>query len=322
MTEPKSGTRSFVAGVLLTVGVLLIPVTLLSQWVQNYVLNTENFVETFEPVAENTAFQDYLATELSEATASAVEDSAIANLAENVTGSVDGFLSQFGLDLGLEETASDWASELANEAASAVYDESLPALRSPQFVEAWNQAILQIHSQVVSGLLDPGPETQTIMIDVAPFVGIVEEYLDQSGFTFARYLPNLAVEASVPVVEVTYTPAWRSFASVTVEYGKWIPWVNGIILALGLVVARSRWTSLARTSFAAAFMSGLVWLTAPLLGGWVISDVALPNDEVSFAKELWQMLSQPLVDQALMVAAISLVVGLLALLAHLLIKRI
>lgn len=317
MQQSRLSIRTVLAGILGTVGVLLVPITLLAEWTENYVLDTENFVSLYQPLAGQVDFQDYLATELSEAAANAVTDSGVADFAGSTTESIDGFFSRFGVDLGLANATEDWTQQLSEMVGRAVYDESLPALRSPQFSEAWTVALTQVHSQIVAGLQEGMPESQVITLQGGPFVAIVQDYLTDQGFSFAQYLPPLAADAELPLVEVTYVPAWRTFVSLLGEYGQYLPWLTGALLLAAVVLARQPWAALARAGFAAAFTAGLIWLLTPLLGRWVLSDVQMMAGEQSLSRLLWQMGTAPLLSQSILIAAISLVVGVLGLVLHL-----
>lgn len=312
-----SSLRGFLSGLFLTIGVLLVPITLLGQWTQNYLLDTRNFVELYAPLASSETYRDYIASELANSAAAAVEESGAAEITESITGSVDGFFSQFGVELGLEQTASDWASQLADQTGSMVYDEALPALASPQFFAAWSVAVEQVHTQLVEGLLVDGPETQILTLDAAPFGPLIQEYVSDRGIPLIQYLPNLAEGVEIPLVEVTYSPMWRSFVQLVFQYGSWLPWLTAGFLAAGVLLSTRPLATLSKTSFSVAFVAALLWLSSPLLGRWVLSDVGTVAGEAGFATDMWQILTGPLLSQSLTVASIAAAVGVASLLLHL-----
>lgn len=307
--------RRFFAGLLLTVAALMVPVTLVSQWIQNYLLDTDNFTALYQPVAGKSAFQQYLAGQVSEAAGEAIEQSAVAQFTQSAAGAVDDVVGLFGLDLGLSDTSSDWVSRLGDRVTETVHGEALPALQSPQFAQVWTEGINQIHSQLITGLTGDGPDSQTLVLQAGPFVSIILEYLQQQGFSFVSFLAPLAADSEVVLVEVNYPPAARTFVNLIVDYGPYLPWVTAGIAALGLLLSRARLVSLGRFAFATAFLSALVWLVAPLLGAFALADVG-GGQEV--AKLLWDVAVTPLRSEALLVAGSALLLSIFAGALHLL----
>ncbi len=319
MATNQSGLRSFLAGLLGAIGVVLVPITLLASWTEEYLFNTENFVSLYQPVSGKSSFQQYLAVELSDAASQAVIDSGAADIAGSVTGGIDGFLGQFGVDLGLQEATDNWTQQLGDLVGGTVYEEALPALQSPQFTEAWSVAVTQVHSQVMEGLEGDGPETQTLVLQGDPFVEIMQDYLGDRGFFLAQQLPTLAADTEVPLVEITYTPAARTFVDVLGKYAGMLPWLTGGFLVAGILLARKPWAAMARAGFASAFLAGALWLSVPHLGARVLSDVAGTLEDGSIAELLWATGVSPLLSQSLLVAGVALAVGILGLVVNLLI---
>ena len=311
--------RGLLAGLFGTIGVMLVPITLVANWTEQYLLNTENFTNLYQPLSGKSSFQEYVAGELSQAASQAVEDSGLTEMAGTVSGGIDSFLGMLGFDSNLEGATDDWTGQIAETVGGTVHEQAIPAMQSPEFAEAWGLAIGQVHSQILTGLTGSGPETQALTLDAEPFAAIVQDYLGLGGFPLAQQLPSLASGVEIPLADVTYPAPMRSLVQALGTYGDYLPWLTGAFLLAGIILARRPWAAMARSGFAVAFTAGTLWLATPRLGRFIVTDAVSAMGDGSLAASLWQMGTAPLMSQALLVAAIALGVGILGLVVNLLV---
>lgn len=300
--------RSFLSALFIIVGVLLTPIALLSHWAENYLFNTQNFVALYQPLSGQAGVQEYLSGNLADAAAEAVETSGLSEWAMSATSSVDGFLQGLGIDLGLEQTASEWTENAANQVRETVHEEALLAVQSPEFSQAWTVALTQVHSQVMAGFTGD-QETQILTLEAEPFVGLLGDYLSASGVPLAGFLNEIDVDVAVPLVEVSYPPVAKTLFRLVSDWGPALPWAAGVVLFAGVLLARRRFSALAKAGFGAGFAAGLLWLLIPPAGKWVLTDVAPNPGDLSVATLLWTTGTAPLQTAALLVAVGAVLAG-------------
>jgi hypothetical protein len=159
--------RRIVCGVLVVLVCILAPVSLLAVWTRNTLLNTDQYVETVGPLAEDSDIQQAIADRLTEA----------------LTNNVD--LDQEVKD-ALPPRASFAAPFVAQGIERFVHDASLRLLESDQFQTLWNEANRRAHGQVVAVLTgNEGGRVTTkdgeVVVQLGPVVEAVQERLSGLG---------------------------------------------------------------------------------------------------------------------------------------------
>ena len=159
--------RAALAGVLVLVATLLAPVVIGATWVWDRVADTETYVDTVAPLADDPALRDELAQEVSQAVAAALDE----NLAVELPDAVD-----------------VWAGQ----SAAAV-------VRSDGFPELWREANRELHNEV-ERLVETGQDVDQdtwVRIDLSPLLTPTLEGLAERGVP-VELLPEITLE--VPVV--------------------------------------------------------------------------------------------------------------------------
>lgn len=319
MQKRSNPVRAFIAGVLLFCGALLVPVTIVATWLHTSILNTDNFVALYAPVAGKTSFQDSVANQIANVAAESVDNSSVLNsvqsMSSSVTGSVDSFLADVGIDSNLSGRTEDWVGQLVDSVHDTVFQHALPAVQSPQFSGAWTESLRQVHSQILNGL-EAGTPT-ILSLEAGPYVELLQQSLIDQGYVVAELIPPAASNASVPLAELQLNEKWSSVYWALVDYGSYLPWINVAILLLGVLVANRHMRALAGTSFAVAALSGALWWGAPLVGQQVVVDIGAANSGQSAADILWQTGIAPLQTTSAVVAVSAVGVGLLSFAFHL-----
>jgi hypothetical protein len=155
-----------IAVVLVVVGCVLAPISVLGIWARNTLLDTDQYVDTVGPLAENAAIQEAVADRVSERlAASDLEDQVADALPERAA-----FVAPFVAD-GLERL---------------VHDLTRRFLESDQFHTLWDEANRRAHRQVLAVLEGEGTETVRtrngqVVLELGPVIDRVQRALDDRG---------------------------------------------------------------------------------------------------------------------------------------------
>ena len=137
------------ATILIVLGCLLAPVSVLAVWVASEVSNTSRYVATMEPLARDPAIQNALTERITTEITTRL----------NVTGYADqaaATLSSRGLPkVGAELRAV--APSIASGVAGFVRSEVHKIVTGPRFARAWVQANTVVHQELVKALSGQGP---------------------------------------------------------------------------------------------------------------------------------------------------------------------
>ena len=183
----RIGWRTPVATILIVIGCLLAPVSVLGVWAANQVSDTSRYVDNIEPLVHNPAIQNALTDKITLQIASHL----------NVTGLTDQaatLLTSKGLPrVGV--LLKTFAPSLASAVTGFIHSTVHKIVTSPQFAHAWLQVNTVAHQQLVKALSGQGGSVSVsngqVVIDLAPFITIVKQDLSQRGFTLVNSLPPI-----------------------------------------------------------------------------------------------------------------------------------
>ncbi|TFD33784.1 hypothetical protein [Cryobacterium cryoconiti] len=229
--------RSFLAVVLIAFGVLLAPVAVVSQWTKTVVTDTDTFVATVAPLAEDPAFQTFLVTEIVGVVEEQVDIEALA------TDLFDGLAS---LDLPpraqdalilLEAPAVEGVRSLVRTAAERV-------VTSDAFANVWEEALRLSQTQIIAALEGDTSsalvisDTGEVGIQLGPIIAEVKQQLLAQGFGLAANIPE--IDRTIPIAQSDALVQARTAYQLLNVAGTWLPWVSLTLVAAGVLVARRR----------------------------------------------------------------------------------
>jgi hypothetical protein len=239
--------RTVASVALVVLGLLLAPVAVAANWAESQLADTDAFVSTFAPLAEDDAVKALLVTQVM-----AVVDEQVDF--EKTTGEVFDAVK----DLGLAPAASTALEALKKPAAVGLQSLATSAVTgfvdSPAFADIWAEALRLSHQQLVAAMTSSPSAALSISssgelaIQLGPIIEAVKTSMVTQGLGFAEAIPT--VDISIVVAKSD------SFAQLTLAYGlavtlgMWLPWIALALLVAGVVVAKRRkvalvWTSLA-----------------------------------------------------------------------------
>ncbi len=229
--------RSALAVLLLLAGALLAPVAVIASWTSGLVDDTDRWVATVGPLADDPRVQQAVTDRL---TTAIVEAVGVDELAEQATSALAGL----GLPPRVATLVESLGGPLANAASDLVRRGVETVVTSDAFSTAWVEANRTAHEQLVASLRgDPDAIASigadgTLSVQLTTVVDAVRQLLVDRGFTILERLPE--IDASFPLLQsddlVRLQDAYRLLHAL----GMWLPWVSVLLLAAGVLAARRR----------------------------------------------------------------------------------
>ena len=225
--------RTPVAIVLIVIGCVLAPLSVVGIWSANQVSDTSRYVANIEPLVHNPAIQNTLTNKItfqitSHLNVVSYTNQAAALLTSKGLPRVGTLLKSFG-------------PSIASAVAGFIHGQVQKFITSPRFANLWIQVNTVAHQQIVKVLSGQGNGTVTtsngqVVIDLGPFVNIVKQDLSARGFTIVNSLPpihpSLALFSSRDLVKAQ--GAYRLINTL-----KWVlPFLSLLLIGLGVYVAR------------------------------------------------------------------------------------
>jgi hypothetical protein len=238
--EPAPARRRFRwaslgAVVLIVLGCLLVPLSLVAVWTNNQVSDTQRFVATTSPVIEDPAVQAALADRVTTEVFARVDVKQIADEA------VDALAKQ-GLPPGVADRLHALTGPLADGTRTFVRGKIGELVATPQFAQAFNQATATAHQQINKVLSGQSSaitiQGADVVLDLGPFIDVAKQQLVASGFELAGRIPE--VHPTVPLFPADYLVRAQSAYNLLDAVATWLPWVALLLLVGGVLLARNR----------------------------------------------------------------------------------
>ncbi|TNC29258.1 hypothetical protein FG385_03220 [Amycolatopsis alkalitolerans] len=300
--------RAAGAAVLITLGCLLAPLSLLTVWVHNQVSNTDRFVATMSPLIEQPSVQAAVTDRVTGTIFGYVDVQAYANQA------VDALAAQ-GLSPVLADRLHSLTGPLASSLQGFVHDQVSTLVASPQVRAVWDQALRGGHEQlnaVMSGNASAiGIAGDKVQLDLGPLITAAKQRLAANGFTAVNAVPD--VHPTLAVGDAATLIKARSAYNTLDTVATWLPWVTLVLLAAGVYLARNHRRALLNTGFGIA--AGMVVIAVALfvVRGVLISNV--PSRSAAPAADSYDLIVRFLRDGLRLAFVVGLLIGIGAFLA-------
>jgi len=229
--------RRSLAVALIVVGVVLAPVAAVGAWVRVALVDTDRFVATLAPLAEDPAVQDLVI----ERTTAAVE----------ARVDVDGLVADLfgGLAvLDLPPRAAAALPLLESSAAAGVHaliERTITrVVESEAFASTWTTVLRTTHDRGTALLTWDGSgivgisDDSVLELHLGPVVAAARQALLDEGFRLAAAIPEVSLV--VPLGEADSVVLARTVYAVAVAVGAWLPWLAFAFLIGGALLARRR----------------------------------------------------------------------------------
>jgi hypothetical protein len=228
--------RPVVAGLLVAVAAVLAPLSVLATWASGQISDTDRYLETVAPLANEPAVQAAIATR--------VEDVVFSYLdLESVTEELVAAITAQGIPAPAAVTLRAVAGPLAGAIRGFVADRIDALVRSDVFEDAWIEANRTAHSSLVAALTGESGSTVAIdqgavQVNLAALINTVKEQLIDAGFAIADRIPEVA--ATFTIVESENLANVRSLLGILDGLATWLPVLGLGLLGVAIVIARDR----------------------------------------------------------------------------------
>jgi hypothetical protein len=248
--------RTAAAVALILLGVILAPLSVVSVWARSQVSDTDRYVETVAPLADDPAIQQAVAAQITNQVFQYIDVKGL------TTQAFDALAQQGTLPPALSQQLQALAVPLTNGVRSYVEGQVLNAVSSDVFAQAWAEANRSAHEQLVAALTGEGGsavqiENNTVTVKMATLLAAVKERLVNSGFQLAERIPS--VNAEFTIFQSADVGKVQRGYSILNTLGFWMPFICLLLAGLGIYLARNHrlaffWTGLGLA--AAMFLTG------------------------------------------------------------------
>jgi len=247
-----------VASLLIVVACVLAPLSVAAVWTRNQVTNTDRYVATVTPLADDPAIQAAIADQITAQVFRYIDVQGLVNQ------SVDA-LSERGLTPALADQLAAFSVPIANGVQSFTRSQVAKVVASDAFADAWVQANRVAHDELVKALTGEGGgavtvANDTVSLNLAPFIQTVKARLVEAGFSVAARIPE--VNASFVLFQSQDITRARSAFNLLNTLGVWLPILTLVLLAIGVYVARDHRRALVGAALGVA--AGMVVLALSL----------------------------------------------------------
>lgn len=239
---------SSVSAVLITLTCILVPVSLLTVWVHDIVLDTGRYVSTVSPLASNPAIEAAAVQRIAGAADVRVDGA-------QVTSDLAKWLEAQGLPPRVGTAVKALGPQLDSAADAAVSKVATRFVESDAFETVWTTANRAAHTAVVHALTGEGRgpvgvEGGTVTLDVGAAVENVKEDLVKAGLAPAEKIPE--VNKQMVLFQSDELEKIRGAVHLLDVVGNWMPVLTVVLGAVGVLLARRRRRALVATTLGAA----------------------------------------------------------------------
>ncbi|GAA2241152.1 hypothetical protein GCM10010413_49300 [Promicromonospora sukumoe] len=233
-TQEHHRARSATAVVLILLGALLAPVGVVAAWAERTLTDTDRYVATVAPLAQDPVVQQAVAGRLTTAVMDKIDVGAILT-------DVQQGLDARGVAPRAARAITALEGPLTSGVESFVRNAADRVVESDQFESAWDQANRVGHEQLVQVMQGNGGDVAQISqngaltIQLGGLVDILKQRLVDRGLTIAGNLPS--INASFTVMQSSQLVQIQNRYAQIVALGTWLPWIVLVLLAAGVVVA-------------------------------------------------------------------------------------
>jgi hypothetical protein len=294
--RPHRSSRKLGAVVLLVVGSMLVPISVLALWTRNEITDTDRYVNTVAPLATDPAIQAVIAERVTNALFDQVD--------------VDALVSD-----ALPEDQQFLAGPLTTAIRTVVQQTTMRLLETDQFEQLWERANQFAHAQLAavitgegSGVIDTG--NGAVVVDLSAVVNEVNRRLQEAGVDlFSSFQPDDG-QITVEVFQSDEIQRAQAAFSLFDTLATVLPWLAVLCLIGGVVLFSDRRRGAMWAGFGLA-SSMLVLLLIISVGrtvylGAIPSDVLPQDAAAAFFDTLIRFLRQ----SARMLVAVGLIIFL------------
>lgn len=225
------------SAVLITLACLLAPLSVTSVWASTQVSDTEQYVQTVAPLAEDPAVQSAIAQDVTRAVLEYID-------VETLTTEMLQTLAQGeNVPPRLATALPALAVPISNGIESFTRTQVDRIVASPQFAVVWERVNRVAHEQVVTLLEGTqggaiSAQGDTVTLNLGPVIDQVKERLVAEGFTIAERIPT--IDRSFVLMQSEGVTRAQGIYRLLNTLGTWLPFIAVALFAIGVFLARDR----------------------------------------------------------------------------------
>ena len=229
----RIGWRAPVATLLIVLGCVLTPVSVLAVWSANQVSDTSRYIANVEPLIHEPAIQNALTDKVtaqitSHLNVTGYTNQAAALLAGKGLNRVGTLLKSFG-------------PSITSAVNGYIHSQVHNIVTSPQFANTWVQVNTVAHQEMVKALSGRGGGAVKVVngqvtIDLAPFINVVKQALVARGFTIVNSLP--ALHPTLTLFSARQLTKAQTLYRLINDLKIVLPILALLLIALGVYIAR------------------------------------------------------------------------------------
>ena len=250
--------RTPVASVLILLGCILAPLSVISVWTANEVASTDRYVANITPLIHAPSIQRAVTDDITTAVSSAINVPSRTNQAVAV-------LNQKGLPR-IGTLLQGLSGPLASAVQGFVHTRVATFMASPRAAHLWVQVNTTAHAQVVAALSGRNNgavkvSNGEVTLDLSPFISDIKADLAARGLTIVNKVPPIHVTLALfPSRDLVKAQTGYRFLN---DLKIVLPIVSLLLLALGVYIARGHRRALIAAGLGLA--AAMVVLGAALL---------------------------------------------------------
>lgn len=234
---PWDRVRGVAAAVLVVVGLVLVPVSVVAAHARTQLTDTDRFVATYGPLATDRGVQDAVGDAAIAGVEATVDFSALAGSA------LQGLADRLSLPPLVGAALPAVGDRVAAGVRSVVEDQIRSVVASDAFPTLWEGMLRAAHARAVAGVQgDPSAALvvrgDSVLLQVGPIVDRARQVLVDRGNRFASLIPQ--VDRTVELVEVPGLSTVVTGHRAILAAGVWLPVAAVVLVVVGLVLARRR----------------------------------------------------------------------------------
>lgn len=181
--------RTPVAVILVVLGCLLAPLSVVAVWSSTIVSDTDRYVQTVAPLAKDPAVQNAVADRTTNAIFTRLDIEGL------LRRGIDGILAATDLPAPVQARLRSLVGTVSNSMEEFVRSKIGQLVRSDQFATAWVQANRVAHQSMVKVLSGESRAVtvkgNTVYLQLGPFVDVAKKHLTKAGFAPAARIPSI-----------------------------------------------------------------------------------------------------------------------------------
>ena len=246
-----NGWRAPVSVVLIVIGCILAPLSVVAVWTANQVSNTDRYVANIEPLIHEPSVQHALTDKITTEIESRLNVKGLATQAATA-------LNQRGLTR-VGALLNSFSGQLAGAVNGFIHTQVAKIVASPQVARLWLEVNRRAHAQLVKALSGQGNGAITIsngkvVLNLGPFIELIKTRLAARGLTIVKNIPQ--INPTFPLFSAKYLVKAQTAYRLLNDLKIVLPILTLVLLGLGVYVARGHRRALigAGLGFAASML--------------------------------------------------------------------